>query len=135
MTLCGWTKVNDKQERETWWWDETTESLVKLRWKLWKKWQKGGRKENYLEAKRKAKSDVYVAKRKVQEEKFSQLESSDSKNFIFELAKRMKRENQDMFSDKCMKNDEGCPTYNDSAKLKACKRLKDYGRLLNAEFM
>ena len=54
-------------------------------------WQNGGSKEKYLEAKRKVKLGVYVAKRKAQEEKYSQLESSDSKNFISKLTKRMKR--------------------------------------------
>ena len=84
-------------------------------------------------AKRKAKSGVYVAKRKGQEEKFSQLESSDGKKFIFKLANRMKRENQDIVGDKCVKNDEGCLMYNDSAKLKAWK--SHYERLLNVEFI
>ena len=32
--VCGWTKGNDKQERETWWWDDTVESLIKHRRKL-----------------------------------------------------------------------------------------------------
>ena len=53
-------------------------------------WQKGGSKEKYLEAIRKAKSGVYVAKRKAPEEIFTQMESSDSKNSISKLAKRMK---------------------------------------------
>ena len=35
-SVCGWTKGNCKQERETWWWDETVESLVKQKRKLWK---------------------------------------------------------------------------------------------------
>ena len=60
-----------------------------------------------MEAKRKAKLGLYVAKRKAQEEKFSQLEICDRKNFILKLAKRMKRENQDIVGDKCGKNDEG----------------------------
>ena len=86
-----------------------------------------------MEAKRKTKSGVYVAKRKAQEEKFSQLESKDSKKFIFKLTKRIKRENQDTAGDKCVKNDEGCLTYNVSAKLKAWK--SHYGRLLSVEFV
>ena len=86
-----------------------------------------------MEAKRKAKSGVYVAKRKAQEEKFSQLESSDGKKFIFKLAKRMKHENQDIVGDKCVKNDEGCLTYNDSVKFKAWKSHSE--RLINVEFM
>ena len=80
-----------------------------------------------------AKAGVYHAKRKAQEEKFSQLESSDGNNFIFKLAKRMKREKIDIVDDKCVKNDEGCVTYNDSTKLKAWK--SHYERLLNIEFM
>ena len=63
-SVCGWMKGNCKQERETWWWDETVESFVRLKKELWKEWQKGGSKEKYLEAQRKAKSGVYVAKRK-----------------------------------------------------------------------
>ena len=35
-SACGWMKGNGKQERETWWWDETVESLVKHKRKLWK---------------------------------------------------------------------------------------------------
>ena len=112
VTVCGWMKGNCKQDRETWWWDLTVESLVKQKRKLWKEWQKGGSKEKYLEAKRKAKSGVYVAKRKAQEDKFSQLESNDSKNFIFKVAQRMKRENQDIVGDKCVMNDEWYLTYN-----------------------
>ena len=84
-------------------------------------------------AKREAKLGTHVAKRKAQEEKFSKLESSDGKNFIFKLAKRMKCENQDIAGDNCVKNDEGCLTYNDPAKLKAWK--SHYERLLNIEFM
>ena len=63
----------------------------------------------------------------------SQLESSDDKSFIFKLAKRMKRENQDNVGDKCVNNDEGCLTCKGSAKLKAWK--SHYERLLNVEFM
>ena len=52
------------------WWDETVESLIKQKIKVWKEWQKGGSREKYLEAKKKAESGVYVAKRKVQEKNF-----------------------------------------------------------------
>ena len=45
----------------------------------------------------------------------------------------MKHENQDIAGVKCVNNDEGCLTYNDSARLKAWK--SHYERLLNVEFM
>ena len=86
------------------------ESLVKQKRKLWKEWQKGSSKGKNLEAERKAKSGVHLAKRKVQEERSNRLESSDSTNFIFKLAKRIKCENQDNVSDKYVKNDEVCLT-------------------------
>ena len=86
-----------------------------------------------MEAKRKAKSGVYVAKRKAHAEKFSQPESSDGRNFIFKPTKRMKHENQDIVGDKCVKNDEDCLTYNESVKFKAWK--SHYERLINVEFM
>ena len=44
----------------------------------------------------------------------------------------MKQKNQDNVGDKCVKNDEGCLAYDDSAKLKAWKG--NYERLLNVEF-
>ena len=39
-SVCGWAKGNCKKERETWWWDEIVESLVKQKRKLCKEWQK-----------------------------------------------------------------------------------------------
>ena len=79
---------------------------------------RSGRKEaakKTFGGKRKAKSGVYVAKKNPRKK----LENSDSKNLIFILAKRMKRENQDIVGDECVKNDEVCLTYDYSAKLKA----------------
>ena len=45
----------------------------------------------------------------------------------------MKHENQDIVGDKCMKNGEGCLTYDDSTKLKDW--TSHYERLLNVEFV
>ena len=45
----------------------------------------------------------------------------------------MKNENQDTVGDKCVKNGDGCLTFNNSAKLKAWKSY--YERLLNVEIM
>ena len=47
-----------------------------------------------LEAKKKVKPKVYIAKSKFQEEKWSQLESNKIKNFIIKLTQKMKHENQ-----------------------------------------
>ena len=129
--ICGWTKGCSNQ-RETWWWDENVSNLIKNKRKLWKEWQKGGSKELYLAAKRKAKSGVYLAKKVAQEQKFRDLNKTNGKNFIFKLAKRMKSENQDIVGDKCVTDDNGNLSYDDASKLKAWK--SHYEKLLNVEF-
>ena len=78
--------------------------------------------------KKESKIRCYVAKKKPRKKNLV-----ITKNFIFKLAKRMKHENQGIVGDKCLKNDEGCLTYNDSAKIKAWK--SHYEGLLNVEFM
>ena len=47
-------------------------------------------KEKYLQAKRKAKSAVYAARKRAQEDKFGDLKSNDQRNRIFKEARRMK---------------------------------------------
>ena len=100
--ICGWTKGRSIQ-RGTWWWDENVSNLIKNKRKLWKEWQKGGSKELYLAAKRKAKSGMHRAKKVAQEQKFRDLNKTNGNNFIFKLAKRMKSENQDIVGDKCVR--------------------------------
>ena len=54
LTACDYAcickKENSKQERETWWWDDTEQCLIRNKRKLWKEWQEGS-KEQYLDAK------------------------------------------------------------------------------------
>ena len=130
--VCGWTRGGKQKQRETWWWDNSVNKIIKQKRKLWKEWQKGGDKEKYLEAKRKAKSAVYAAKKKAQEENLSNLKSRDGKNYIFKLAKRMKYENKDIIGVNCVKNDDGNLAHTDKEKLDAWKC--HYNRLLNVEF-
>ena len=68
-TVWGWTRGGKPKRKETWWNDEV-DSTIKEKRRLWKEWQKGGDKEKYLQAKRKAKSAVYAARKRAQEDKF-----------------------------------------------------------------
>ena len=86
-----------------------------------------------MEVKKKAESGVLCCQKKSPGKKFSQLESSHSRNFIFKLAKRMKCENRGILGDKYVKNDKGCVTCNDCAKLKAWK--SHFERHLNVELV
>ena len=79
-TVCGWTRSGKPKLKETWWWNDEVDSTIKEKIRLWNEWQKGGDKEKYLEAKRKAKSAVYAARKRVQEGKFGDLKSNDQRN-------------------------------------------------------
>ena len=131
-TSCGWTKSGNVP-RETWWWNDTVDSAIKEKRRLWKAWKMGGSKEEYLAAKRSAKSAVYEAKKNSAEEKFSNLQGDREKlNYVFKSARKLNRENQDIVGDKCVKDDEGNIAYDDEAKLEAWRQ--HYQRLLNVEF-
>ena len=130
-TACDWTRGGKPKRKETWWNDEV-DSTIKEKIRLWKDWQKGGDKEKYLQAKRKAKSAVYAARKRAQEDKFGDLKSDDQRNQIFKEARRMTNENQDIVGEKCIKDDDGNLAFDDKSKLAAWKC--QYEKLLNVEF-
>ena len=68
-----------QRNREAWWWNDEVDSVIKEKRKQWKKWPNGKDKETYLKAKRKAKSTVYAARKRCQEEKFGNLRSVEDK--------------------------------------------------------
>ena len=71
--------------------------------RCWKVWKKGGGKEQYLQAKRNAKRTVYTAKKTSEEKKFSDLKPG--MDDIFKIAKQLRKDNQDVVGDKCVKDD------------------------------
>ena len=129
---CGWTKGAPRR-KETWWWDDTVENTIKLKRKLWKEWKKGLKsKDEYLAAKRKAKSTVYFAKKSANDRKFGDLNSTEQRNLIFKMARKMKEDNKDIIGEKCVKDQEGNMAFDDSSKAKAWET--HYFNLLNVEF-
>lgn len=111
LHVGGQVAVN---QLETWWWNDEVDSAIKEKRRLWKEWQKGGEKEKYLQAKRKAKSAVHAARKSAQEAKFGDLTSNDQRNLIFKKARKMKNENQDIVGDKCVKDDNGYLAFDDN---------------------
>ena len=67
----------------------------------WKAWNQGGGKEQYLQAKRNAKRTVYTAKKTAEEKKFSDLKPG--MDDIFKIAKQLRKDNQDVVGDRCVK--------------------------------
>ena len=126
--VCGQTSSRHLK-RETWWWDDDVNSAISEK-RCWKAWKEGGSKEEYLHAKRLAKRSVYAAKRQAEANRFANLRSG--KSDIFKIAKQMRRENQDVVGDKCVKDDSGNLSLDDNSKKVAWKQ--HYQCLLNEEF-
>ena len=126
---CGETKKRNRN-RVTWWWDDQVSVAIAEKRKKWKAWKEGGSKEEYLKAKRSAKKAVYTAKKAAEDEKFANLKPGMKE--IFKMAKQMKRDNQDVTGEKCIKDDSGNLSIDDAAKKRAWKQ--HYERLLNEEF-
>ena len=108
--------------------------------RCWKAWKQGGGKEQYLQAKRNAKRTVYTAK-KTAEEKTAEEKTAEEKKFsdlkpgmddIFKIAKQLRKDNQDVVGDKCVKDDSGNLSFDNEAKKVAWKQ--HYEWLLNEEF-
>ena len=79
------TRGGKQIKRETWWWNDSVNEVIKEKRRLWKEWQNGGDKEKYLEAKRKAKATVYAAKKKAQGENLCNLESKPWQKLHFQI--------------------------------------------------
>ena len=126
---CGKTKKRH-HKRETWWWNDEVNSAIAEKRQCWKAWKQGGGKEQYLQAKRNAKRTVYTAKKTAEEKKFSDLKPG--MDDIFKIAKQLRKDNQDVVGDKCVKDDSGNLSFDNEAKKVAWKQ--HYERLLNEEF-
>ena len=126
---CGKTK-KWHHKRETWWWNDEVNSAIAEKRRCWKAWKQGGGKEQYLQAKRNAKRTVYTAKKTAEGKKFSDLKPG--MDDIFKIAKQLRKDNQDVVGDKCVKDDSGNLSFDNEAKKVAWKQ--HYERLLNEEF-
>ena len=91
-------------------------------------WKNGGSKEDYAKAKKVAKGAVFTAKRKALNDKFSNKDDVA----LFRKAKQIRKQNQDIVGEKCVKGDDNKLAYSDTAKKNAWKQ--HYQRLLNVEF-
>ena len=87
-------------------------------------------KEEYLKAKRHAKSVVYKAKKSAEDERFVDIKQND-KN-IFKMAKQIRKDNKDIIGNTCIKDKNDNLCFTNAAKRQAWKDY--YQNLLNTEF-
>ena len=98
--ICRWARGGCPWHKETWWWNNEMGNAVKEKQKAWKQWKNGGTKEEYLKAKKAAKTAVYFVKRDAQTEQFATINNNSDKNHIFKMAKILKRDNVDVAGEK-----------------------------------
>ena len=103
-----------------WWWIEVVSDAVNEKRKTWKLLENGGSKEEYLKAKKKTKTAIYIAKRDL--EQFTRINNNSDKNKIFKLPKSLNGEISDIVGEKCSCNDEGMFSLTLN-KLQVLKRL------------
>ena len=93
---------------------------------------KGWEQRGLFRSKKNGQSAVYHAKKFIEREKMHNLEKEEGNHYIFKLAKKIKHENQDVISERCIKNDEIKHITAEEDRLKAWK--DHYNHLLNIEF-
>ena len=137
--VCGFSRKH-QWKRQTWWWNERVDRAIRAKrahFKTYRKLKKRGdtvgaqaAKEAYLEAKRHAKSEVWLAMSASSEETFKVVDPLGSN--VFKIAKQMDQTNQDIAGEKCVRNDAGELSLSDDEKMKAW--VEHYSKLLNVEF-
>ena len=118
--VCGWLKKGNWRQ-QAWVWDNSINDVITEKRRLWKVWENVGSKEDYAKAMKVAKCAVFTAKRKSLDDKFS------NKDYValFRIAKQIRKQNQDVVGEKCVKDD-------DNNLKNAWKQ--HYQCLLNVEF-
>jgi exonuclease III len=121
-------------DKETWWWNEEVQNIVKKKKVLRKEWDRTGNqddKEKYKEAKKEAKQIVAEAKSRVWDDLYGELETSEGEKKLFKLGKKRNKASKDLTQIKQMKNEQGKVL---TDKHEITKRWKQYfEKLLNEE--
>ena len=109
--VCGETNgVARKRNKETWWWNCSVQTAIAEKKAAFKKWQKSGAQEDkqeYRRMKQEAKRQVAIAKEQASEKWAEELETLEGRKKIFQIARQMKKENQDVMGAKFVKDRKG----------------------------
>ncbi|XP_046962198.1 uncharacterized protein LOC124531732 [Vanessa cardui] len=121
--------------KETSWWNETAQHIIKSKREAFKAWQKSGLEEDHLlykNLKKIAKSAVAQSMAKSREDFYDRLENAEDENSIYKIARQRYRSTLDIKCNKFIKNAQGILlTTNKDINI----RWKEYyDQLMNEEF-
>nr|XP_049692389.1 uncharacterized protein LOC126053698 [Helicoverpa armigera] len=114
--VCGESRGKGLIDRDTWWWNDEVQKVLKEKKVAFKEWQnveivnaslKDDRKRIYMEWKRKAKKAVAVARAKAQERLYNSLDSPRGRKELYRITKERERRSRDITHIKCIKDESG----------------------------
>ena len=94
------------RHKKTWWWNEEVAEAVREKKMKYRKWKRENSEEAWMEYKKCGRSAKWVissAKEKKQKEYVIDLNDPEHQNEIFQVAKQMVKERQDITGPTCLK--------------------------------
>ena len=125
-TVLGVTFGKQKEDRETWWWNEEVQESIKEKKEAKKAWDKIRNKNTekiHKEKESKAKKAVAIAKGRAYDDLYVRLETKEDENKLYRLARQRDRAGKDVQHLRVIKDENGNVMENSEAVL---KRWKEY---------
>ena len=120
-TVLGVTFGKRKRDRETWWWNEEVQEIIKEKKEAKKAWDKI-RNENikmiYKEKKSKVKKVVTMAKGRAYDDLYARLETKEGEKKLYRLSRQRDRAGKDVQHVRVIKDENGNIMVNSEAVLK-----------------
>ncbi|XP_046976465.1 uncharacterized protein LOC124542571 [Vanessa cardui] len=112
--VFGESKGKGLIDRDTWWWNDEIQNVLKEKKVVFKEWQvlknvnvslKDEKKDVYKEFKGRAKKAVAVARAKAQQRLYNSLDSPRCQKELYRITKERERRSRDITYIKCMKDE------------------------------
>lgn len=107
--VLGESKGGRYMKKESWWWNDEVQSVLKLKKCCFKTWQRSGSTDDwkhYKETRSEAKRVVRDAKLKAYENFYNELGTKEGESKIYKLAKSRDKKSKDLEGVRCIKNEE-----------------------------
>ena len=132
--ICGETSGRRGRERETWWWNEAVQGVLKEKKIAFKRWQRSGElqdREVYRRKRNEAKRKVREAKKEAWRQWCEDVNTREGQNKLFRVAAQMKKDKTDIHGSRFVKDENGNLLVEPSSVAERWKQYFD--RLLNEE--
>ena len=128
-TVLGVTFGKQKEDKETWWWNEEVQKSIKEKKEAKKAWDKirdENTKKIYIEKKSKAKKAVAMAKGCAYNDLYARLETKEGEKELYRLTRQRDRTGKDVQHMRVIKDENRNVMVNLEAVL---KRWKEYSKI------